>query len=168
MHVFRCTCTAIINAWASRCENSHFPRGRNWEVLAVSFSSGLIQKDMPLHVLVTHSIVCYLEHLFAFPVHDATMNKFSVKNQFCNVATGNWHETVFMGSEDCREAFWSKAVDLTFTSDSCVGGFILKECSFQPCTKDSGDRYIIPHVVGGLLRAEHNMITERTQIDLTT
>ena len=83
------------------------------------------------------------------PDHDATMNNFSVKDQFCNTDTGNWHETVFMGSANCRESFWGKAVRLTFTRDGCVDGFALKECTFQPCGRDSSDKFVHPHLAAG-------------------
>lgn len=101
--------------------------------------------------------------LIIFADHDALMDKYSVKDQYCNAATGNWHETVFMGSEDCRETFWSKSVDLTFASDSCIGGVGLKECSFKPCEKDSGDKYVHPRSIGRLLDDEHHGITENTE-----
>lgn len=70
--------------------------------------------------------------------HDATMNGYSVSNQYCNMKTGNWHEKVFMGSDDCTKPWWyfwgdDAGFDLTFTPDTCIGGMTLKGCMEGPC-----------------------------------
>jgi hypothetical protein len=63
------------------------------------------------------------------------MINFSVKDQYCDEATGHWHETVFLGSEKCNADRWwgDSPLDLIFTPDGCVGGMRLKECRFSPC-----------------------------------
>jgi len=69
------------------------------------------------------------------------MSHYSVKDQYCNMETGNWHETVYMGSEHCATGGWWnwwKPVDLTFTSDSCIAGFRLKSCRNGPCKESDG------------------------------
>jgi len=64
------------------------------------------------------------------------MDGYSVKDQYCNPSTDNWHETVFIGTEECSENSWSsQSIDLTFTTDGCEGGVSLKKCSYQPCKK---------------------------------
>lgn len=66
--------------------------------------------------------------------HDATMGKMSVKDQYCNPDTGNWHETVFVGSETCdisQPSWWQTITNLTFATHSCVGGVSLKMCEFS-------------------------------------
>jgi hypothetical protein len=70
--------------------------------------------------------------------HDATMPHYSVQDQYCNLTTGNWHETVTVGSNTCHKPRWSwwiagKKFNLTFTPDSCIDGFILKGCVEGPC-----------------------------------
>ncbi len=55
----------------------------------------------------------------------------SVQSQWCNKETGNWHENLFVGNEKCEETWFAKSIDLTFTTDSCVGGMKLKECQFH-------------------------------------
>lgn len=77
--------------------------------------------------------------------HDALMAHFSVKDQYCNKDTGNWHETVYPLSEECQSSstkwwWWDKTTELTFTTDSCVGGLKLKKCSLGPC--DSNEHII--------------------------
>jgi hypothetical protein len=70
--------------------------------------------------------------------HDKTMPHYSVSNQYCNMKTGNWHETLHLGSEDCSTNWWNwwSPLDLTFTPDSCVAGMKLRKCSKGPCEKD--------------------------------
>jgi len=80
------------------------------------------------------------------------MDHFSVKDQYCNEATGNWHETVFFGSEDCQGADDDRSFDLTFTTDGCVGGLTLKECSFHPCSSSSTNK---EEEAGGAGKYEH-------------
>jgi hypothetical protein len=70
--------------------------------------------------------------------HDATMQGYSVKDQYCNLKTGNWHETVFVGSNTCHKPHWwwgGKRFNLTFTTDSCINGILLslKGCVAGPC-----------------------------------
>jgi hypothetical protein len=38
--------------------------------------------------------------------HDATMHGFSVQDQYCSPLTGNYHETVFVGSNTCHRKHW--------------------------------------------------------------
>lgn len=80
------------------------------------------------------------------------MNNFSVKNQYCDADTGNWYETVFMGSKTCNDGANNKPRwmnhrrgterKLTFTTDSCVGGLTLESCSFEPCNEASDEKRV--------------------------
>jgi hypothetical protein len=69
-------------------------------------------------------------------VHDASQHHRSAEDQYCNLSTGNWHETVIVGSSICHPPHWwegGKVYDLTFTTDSCIGGVRLKSCAQGPC-----------------------------------
>jgi hypothetical protein len=69
-------------------------------------------------------------------VHDARQHHRSAKDQYCNLSTGNWHETVIVGSSTCHPPHWwegGKKYDLTFTTDSCIGGVSLKSCTQGSC-----------------------------------
>lgn len=73
--------------------------------------------------------------------HDVSLGHLSVKDQYCNLETGNWHETVYVGSEDCaaKKNWWThtiEPVDLTFTTDSCIGGYRLVNCHKGPCHQE--------------------------------
>jgi hypothetical protein len=84
-------------------------------------------------------------HALSFPtwtgpgspcVHDARKHHRSAKDQYCNLSTGNWHETVIVGSSTCHPPHWwwgGKVDHLTFTTDSCIGGVGLKSCTQGPC-----------------------------------
>jgi hypothetical protein len=68
--------------------------------------------------------------------HDANMHGYSVKDQYCNLTTGNWHETVIVGSNTCHKPHWWNRVskfNLTFTTESCINGISLKGCVEGPC-----------------------------------
>lgn len=71
--------------------------------------------------------------------HDATLHHMSVRSQWCNRKTGNWHEILYVGNEQCKESWFAKSVDLTFASDSCIGGMQLKECKFHKCGEQTID-----------------------------
>lgn len=67
------------------------------------------------------------------------MPSYSVSDQYCNFDTGNWHERVYGQSDTCESSgwwHWGNPVELTFTTDSCVAGFRLKECIQGPCPKE--------------------------------
>jgi hypothetical protein len=69
--------------------------------------------------------------------HDVSMGHLSVENQYCNLKTGNWHETFHAGKDDCSNSWWApEGMDLTFTTDSCIGGYSLKECHQGPCRRE--------------------------------
>jgi len=70
------------------------------------------------------------------------MTRYSVSDQFCNFETGNWHQRIYMSTDTCQTGgwwYWYNPVELTYTTDSCIAGFRLKECSSDPCpeTNDS-------------------------------
>jgi hypothetical protein len=69
-------------------------------------------------------------------VHDARIPLRSAEDQYCNLSTGNWHETIIVGSSKCHPPHWwwgGKVNHLTFTTDSCIGGVSLKGCVDVPC-----------------------------------
>jgi hypothetical protein len=69
-------------------------------------------------------------------VHDARIPLRSAEDQYCNLSTGNWHETIIVGSSKCHPPHWwwgGKVNHLTFTTDSCIGGVSLKGCADVPC-----------------------------------
>jgi len=71
--------------------------------------------------------------------NDATMPHESVEDQYCNMKTGNWHETVYMGSGKCRRPHWYEPghkYNLVFTGDMCSHGVMLKECMVGPCPRE--------------------------------
>jgi hypothetical protein len=70
-------------------------------------------------------------------VHDVRIPLRSAEDQYCNLSTGNWHETLIIGSNNCHPPHWwegGKVDHLTFTTDSCIGGIRLKSCVEGPCT----------------------------------
>ena len=76
--------------------------------------------------------------------HDALMSYFSVSDQYCNPDTGNWHEKIYFGSQNCFEtkSWWDcwhprTPVELTFTTDGCISGLSLESCSLSPCLTSS-------------------------------
>jgi len=74
--------------------------------------------------------------------HDALMAHFSVKDQYCNLKTGNWHESIFLGTDTCtiHHHWWEfhdNPIDLTFTSDGCIRGIQLKSCRKGACPRDA-------------------------------
>lgn len=74
--------------------------------------------------------------------HDALMAHFSVKDQYCNLKTGNWHESIFLGTDTCKIhhhwwEFHDNPIDLTFTSDGCIHGLQLKSCHKGACPRDT-------------------------------
>jgi hypothetical protein len=69
-------------------------------------------------------------------VHDARRHHKSAKDQYCDPMTMNYHETVIVGSSTCHPPHWwegGKKYDLTFTTDSCIGGVSLKSCTQGSC-----------------------------------
>lgn len=63
------------------------------------------------------------------------MGGYAVKDQYCDLKTGNWHETVFPSSTTCESHwydFWS-SIPLEFKPGNCVGGFELEKCSKKRC-----------------------------------
>jgi hypothetical protein len=73
---------------------------------------------------------------------DATMHHYSVKDQYCDPRTMNYHETVIVGSSTCHLHPWwqgGKKYDFTFTKDGCVQGISLKGCYQGPCNSDDID-----------------------------
>jgi hypothetical protein len=94
-------------------------------------------------LVIYGSPISLLPHMCAD--HDTTMPKISASDQYCNPTTGNWHQTMYLGSETCEDMkpwwkwlFWHRSIKLTYTSDSCVGGFVLKRCDFHPCPSSGG------------------------------
>jgi hypothetical protein len=79
---------------------------------------------------------------------------YSVKDQYCNLDTGNWHETVFLG-DDCgvTKPWWQwwhekKPTDLVFTTDGCIAGLRLLYCKSGPCESANQElRNGIPHAL---------------------
>jgi hypothetical protein len=71
--------------------------------------------------------------------HDASRPNMSVDSQWCNKETGHWHETLFVGNEQCEETWFAAPIDLTFTTHLCVGGVQLKECLFRECDSVATD-----------------------------
>jgi hypothetical protein len=77
---------------------------------------------------------------------------YSVEDQYCNLETGNWHETVFFG-DDCgvTKPWWQwwdakKPMDLIFTTDGCIAGLRLLSCKSGPCESDNHESSDgIPH-----------------------
>jgi hypothetical protein len=71
------------------------------------------------------------------------MQNLSVKDQYCNMETGNWHETVYFGSKECHVPWYNKnnwnPFDITFTSDSCIGGLRLIFCKMGACDEKEND-----------------------------
>jgi hypothetical protein len=74
----------------------------------------------------------------------------SVKDQYCNAETGNWHQTVYPKG-DCGEVpwwlSWAFPQDQTFAPDNCIlglgaqgaVGLRLKSCNSGPCEKEGLD-----------------------------
>jgi hypothetical protein len=72
--------------------------------------------------------------------HDASMPNFSVKDQYCDLATGNWHETVYVGSEKCHVHWYEKFVSpqkITFSPNHCMDGYRLDYCVRGACPESA-------------------------------
>ena len=84
------------------------------------------------------------------------MSHMSVQDQFCDVRDGNWHQTVFLGTTECKKSWWNKPMDLTFTTDSCVGGYKLKSCSFTTCEEllHDDEEEATPPMVGPIVKVK--------------
>lgn len=79
--------------------------------------------------------------------HDATMHHYSVRDQYCDPRTMNYHETVIVGSSTCHLKPWyegGKKYDFVFTTDSCIEGISLKGCYQGPCDSDDIEMDEIP------------------------
>ena len=67
------------------------------------------------------------------------MPGFSVDNQYCDMNTGNWFQTVYMGSTDCLKPWWmfwffdNNGVEVTYKPGKCMFGYSLKECGPEAC-----------------------------------
>lgn len=64
---------------------------------------------------------------------DLLMSYSSVKDQYCDLESGIWYETVYPFSRTCETHwynFWSVA-HLEFQQGDCIGGFELE----KPCKK---------------------------------
>eukprot|EP00977_Amphora_coffeiformis_P001374 scaffold286_cov169-Amphora_coffeaeformis.AAC.18 len=88
--------------------------------------------------------------------HDVSMDHISVKDQYCNAETGNWHQTVFMGSADCSKKWWNSRFELTYTTDSCIGGYQLAECHLDPCSQTepiNDDKEVLESIVMAIAMA---------------
>jgi hypothetical protein len=75
-------------------------------------------------------------------VTDATMPKYSVKDHYCDLDRGNWHETIYVNTRSCDLAWykpWVFPVNLTFTPDSCLYGLKLDYCKKGRCPRPDGD-----------------------------
>ncbi len=89
----------------------------------------------------------------------------SVRDQYCNMETGNWHQTIYPKG-DCDDVPWWLSwifpQDQTYTSDSCTFGLdehgaigiSLKSCSLGPCesNEDDLDTEIAVYTYGRQLR----------------
>ena len=72
----------------------------------------------------------------------------SVKDQYCNKETGNWHQTVYPKDGNCEDVPWWLSwifpQDQVFIPDGCIvgmdesgaAGFSLKSCQEGPCDGD--------------------------------
>jgi hypothetical protein len=70
------------------------------------------------------------------------MDNYSVGSQYCNLETGNWHEHFYVGTDTCEVNWmtkWWSPVELTFTTDSCIGGFKLNSCKKGRCKSEEDD-----------------------------
>lgn len=67
------------------------------------------------------------------------MENYAVEDQYCNLKTGNWHEKVYLGTETCEVNWmtrWWSPMELTFTTDSCIDGFMLNSCKRGRCKSE--------------------------------
>jgi hypothetical protein len=71
---------------------------------------------------------------------DASMGHFAVKDQYCDLETGYWHEMVFPNTSPACDVPWYHRwwapLNLTFTPDKCVGGYMLDSCKKGKCPND--------------------------------
>jgi hypothetical protein len=85
--------------------------------------------------------------------HDSSMGKDSIENQYCNMMTGNWHETVYVGSSHCHSPHWyhyGGKFNLTFMADKCSHGVSLKECMKGGCPADLEGVLLVDYATQGL------------------
>lgn len=66
------------------------------------------------------------------------MPGYSIRDQYCNLNTGTWQETVYLGSEDCTKEWWQWQVrrqTLVFASDGCINGLQVQSCAPGSCAE---------------------------------
>jgi hypothetical protein len=86
-------------------------------------------------------------------VHDVRIPLRSAEDQYCNLNTGNWHETLIIGSSNCHPPHWwegGKVDHLTFTTDSCIGGIRLQSCVQGPCISNEMEQLEALEVLNSL------------------
>lgn len=65
------------------------------------------------------------------------MQGYSVKDQYCDLSQGTWHETDYLGSEDCQVKWYelfSSPKQLVLSQGTCVDGFKLDYCMKGSCS----------------------------------
>jgi hypothetical protein len=66
--------------------------------------------------------------------HEDNMHDFSLSEEYCNPATGNWHQTVILGDEHCEATSRLAATEkLVYTRDNCLHGMQLASCRRGEC-----------------------------------
>ncbi len=64
-----------------------------------------------------------------------------MKDYYCDEETGNFYEKIFLGTTDCSKPWWNfwtgddetGGTELEFTTDKCMGGYILNKCMTGAC-----------------------------------
>lgn len=70
------------------------------------------------------------------------MPYYSVKDQYCDLKSGTWHQTVYVGSEMCHVEWYEKLFSpqhMKFTTGKCTEGFELDFCVKGPCQNTNWD-----------------------------
>jgi hypothetical protein len=123
----------------ARFEPFPFLPGRNLEACVVSIEF-LVCASYFWPRGMTDDLSYSSTTIFPFYIdHDATMDNYAVEDQYCNLETGNWHEKLYLGTETCEVTWmtkWWSPIELTFTTDSCIGGFMLNSCKRGRCKSE--------------------------------
>jgi hypothetical protein len=120
-----------------------FQRGRGPEVHAVRISEtdGSLQAKPMDRYKQQNSVVQHCAHdvIHSYIIHadhESDMPDFSVRDEYCNFATGNWHQTVFIGNEQCKGRRWVVTKNLVYAKNNCVNGMQLVSCKRGACASD--------------------------------
>jgi hypothetical protein len=93
-----------------------------------------------LYIIYMFNTIAAIAIMVIITDTDATMGHFAVNDQYCDLETGYWHKMIFPNtSATCDVPWyhrWRAPLNLTFTPDKWVGGYMLDYCKKGKCPND--------------------------------